>query len=157
MPFRAFACAAWIVASYATPALADSPAAVQDQWELFRWIGAFFAFVGLAFPYIGAGACYLVAPVAPTTYLELDLAGVYELGDESANPYVKAGLGMVGYLHPASDRPNGGIGPTVGFGARLRRLDVSAHLTWLPRYLHGEDPGEQTNVVIGGLTVGITH
>jgi hypothetical protein len=132
-------------------------AATNDQWALFRWIGAFFAFAGLAFPYIGAGVCYVLAPVAPTTYLELDLAAIYELGDKNANPYFKGGLGLVGYLHPLSARPSGGVGPTVAFGARLRGFDVSAQLTWLPYGLHGEDPGERTNVVIGGLTMGLTR
>jgi hypothetical protein len=132
-------------------------AATNDQWALFRWIGAFFAFAGLVFPYVGAGVCYVLAPVAPTTYLELDLAALYELGDRNANPYFKAGLGFVGYLQPVSAKPSGGLGPTAGFGARLRGFDVSAQLTWLPRGLHGEDPGEKTNVVIGALTVGLTH
>lgn len=132
-------------------------AAIQDEWVLFRWTGAFFAFLGLVFPYIGAGFCYVIAPVAPTTYLELDLSVLYELGDRNANPYFKAGLGLVGYLHPQSDRPSAGVGPTVGFGARLRGFDVSGQLTWLPRGLHGEDPGERTNVFVGALTIGLAR
>lgn len=132
-------------------------AAVKDDWALFRWMGAFFAFVGLAFPYVGAGVCYVLAPVAPTTYLELDLSAIYELGDRNANPYFKAGLGLVGYLHPLTVRPSAGVGPSVGFGARLRGFDVSAQLTWLPLGLHGEDPGEKTNVFIGALTVGLSR
>lgn len=132
-------------------------AAINNQWALFRWIGAFFAFAGLAFPYIGAGVCYVLAPVAPTTYLELDLAAIYELGDKNANPYFKGGLGLVGYLHPLSARPSAGLGPTVAFGARLRGFDVAVQMTWLPRGLHGEDPGETTNVLIGALTMGLTR
>jgi hypothetical protein len=66
-------------------------------------------------------------------------------------------MGLVGYLRPETARPSGGVGPTVGFGARLRGFDVSAQVTWLPLGLHGEDPGEKTNVFIGGLTVGLTR
>jgi hypothetical protein len=157
--FDDFTTAGYHAGAWTTQAYKDvwKWASVKDDWVLFRWLGGFFAFFGLVFPYIGAGVCYLMAPVAPTTYLELDLSAIYELGDKNANPYVKAGMGLVGYLRPETARPSGGVGPTVGFGARLRGFDVSAQVTWLPLGLHGEDPGEKTNVFIGGLTVGLTR
>jgi hypothetical protein len=157
--FDDFTNAGYRLGQWTTKAYVDvwNWAAVNDQWEVFRWMGAFFAFVGLAFPYIGAGVAYVLAPVAPTTYLEIDLAPVYELGDKNVNPYLKAGLGFVGYWHPVSGRPSLGLGPTAGFGARVRGFDFSAEVTWLPHGLHGEDPGESTNVVVGGITIGLTR
>ena len=130
-----------------------------DSSRVLRWMGAFFSFVFLVVPYAVAAVFYIVAPVAPTTYLETDLTFNYDFGSDRAGQgaYMKAGLGLVGYVHPRSDRLLGGLGPTGGFGYRIGRLDLGCNVTYLPPSLHGENPNEQTNVVLGGVTVGINR
>lgn len=130
-------------------------AAQKDDYALFRWMGAFFAFVGLVVPYVAAGLCYLASPVAPTTYLELDATFNYGFGGDKSGPYLKGGLGFVGYLHPRSDELRGGLGPTIGLGARFGSADVGVNATWLPTSLHGEIATEHTNIVIVGGKIAV--
>jgi hypothetical protein len=100
----------------------------------------------------------VLAPIAPTTYLETDFTFNYDVGSDRAGtgPYFKGGLALVGYLHPKTDQLLGGLGPTAGGGIRFGKADLGIHGTWLPPMLHGDVHGEDTNVFIGSLTIGVS-
>lgn len=124
----------------------------KDEYVLFRLFGSLFASVGLLMPYAVAGALYVLSPFAPTTYLGCDLTGSYHLGDDDLNAFVEAGLGLVSFIHPKYGGLYGGVGPTVGFGAKLGFVTIGVHGTWSPPGAHGEPTGSGSNVYVGGLT-----
>jgi hypothetical protein len=85
------------------------------------------------------------------------VTGTYEFGDDGSGsvvPYLGAGLGVVGYLHPRTAEFLAGVGPTSSFGARFGWLDVGVRMTWTPPYLHAEASEARTNVVLATLNVG---
>jgi hypothetical protein len=159
--FEDFTRAGYRIGEWTTEAYKDVYhwAAEPDDWRLFRWMGGFFAFVVLWMPYLAAGVCYALSPIAPTTYLEADATLNYDFGTDRAGegPYFKAGLGLLGYLHPRTDKLLGGLGPTAGLGVRTGKVDLGVHGTWLPPSLHGESTGERTNVFVGSLTIGVSN
>jgi hypothetical protein len=132
-------------------------AAQKDDARLFRWMGAFFAFFGLLFPYIVSGLFYVASPFAATTALELGLTFDYSFGTDRlrSGPYLKAGLGLVGYVHPRQDKLLGGIGPTFGAGVRFGdHYDLGLNATFIPSVLHGQTDRENGDVVLTSLTLG---
>jgi hypothetical protein len=155
--FEDFAHAGYDIGKWATHAYRDvyNWAAEKDDAQSLKVMGAFFAFAVLWMPYIVAGLAYAFAPIATTTYLEADITADYNFGTDAhaSGPYLKGGLGLVGFLHPQYDTLLGGVGPTAGFGLRAGKLDVSVNGTWLP--LHGETRGEHSNVFISSLLLGI--
>src|SRR5262249_26809556 len=76
-----------------------------------RLMGGFFAFATLWIGYIVAGVAYAIAVVSPTSYLEGDLTGNYNFGEsDKLNPYVKLGVGFLGYIDPHYNNLRGGLG-----------------------------------------------
>jgi hypothetical protein len=155
--FEAFTKAGYRVGKWTTGAYKDvwEWAGTKDDARSLRWMGAFFASIGLFFPLVAAGLCYVAAPLAPTTYLEFDLTLNYDFAEGRTGPYLKGGLGLVGFIDPRSGSLLGGLGPTVGVGQRVGPLDLSANVTWLADGLHGEVEGERSNIYIAGITVGL--
>ena len=94
-----------------------------------------------------------VLDFAASTYLELDAAGGFDLSRGGVGPYLKGGLGFLGYLHPTSNRLYGGIGPTVAMGFKIERFDVGVKGTWVPGIFQGEQAHQ--NLFTAGLSVGI--
>jgi len=127
----------------------------KSEYALFKVIGAVFASVVLVVPLVAAGLCYVAVPFAPTTYLEFDITGQYDFSNDKVAPYLKGGVGLMGYVHPDAGKLLGGVGPTAGFGVRIEGLDLGANVTWLPAFAHGEASGERTNVVAGTATIGV--
>jgi hypothetical protein len=157
--FESFTKAGYRVGKWTTGAYRDvwDWAGTKDDYRTFRWMGAFFASVGLVFPLVAAGLCYIAAPVSPTTYLELDLTLNYDFSEGRTGPYLKGGLGLVGFVDPRYDVLRGGLGPTLGVGDRFGPLDLSANVTWLADGLHGEVRGERSNIYIAGITLGFSR
>ncbi len=118
-----------------------------------RLLLTIFPLMFLIAPLAIAGSLYLLAPLAATTYLELDAAGGIDLSRGGIGPYFKGGLGFLGYLHPTSNRLYGGIGPTAAVGVKIERFDVGIKGTWVPGIFQG-DP-EHQNLFIAGLSFGI--
>lgn len=121
-----------------------------------RFIGAFFAFIGLIVPYVFAGMFYIAAPFAASSYGEADLTFHWEPGDDpKQGPYLKGGLALAAYVHPDSGHLFGGLGPNVGFGYRAGSVSLGLVGTFLPYGLHGNDTAE--HIFIGSLTIGVVH
>ncbi len=155
--FTAFTDAGYAIGRWTTHAYRDVwRFASADTEQPFRAMGGFFGFAFLLFPYMLAGTAYVLAPFATTTYLELDVTGSYEFADASAEvvPYLGAGVGFAAWLHPRTDEPYGGLGPTLAVGLRFERLDLALKSTWFPPYAHGEAGSGLTSVVTSALTVG---
>jgi hypothetical protein len=132
-------------------------AAQKDDARLLRWMGAFFAFFGLLFPFMVSGIFYVASPLSATTALELGLTFDYAFGTDrySSGPYLKGGLGLVGYVHPRHDKLLGGVGPTFGAGFRFGdHFDLGLNATFLPSILHGQARGENGDVVLTSVTLG---
>lgn len=129
-----------------------------------RLFASFFAFITLELGYVVAGLAYLFALVAPSTYLEGDLTVNYNFSDDDPKlkrdaviPYIKGGLGLMGFVHPDFGKLVGGLGPTVGAGVRIGGLVLGLSATWSPPPLHGEARDYRTHIVTGGLTVGSAY
>jgi hypothetical protein len=155
--FTAFTDAGYAIGRWTTHAYRDVwHFASADTEQPFRAMGGFFGFAFLLFPYMVAGTAYVLAPFATTTYLELDVTGTYDFGDASDEvvPYLGAGVGFAAWLHPRTDEPYGGLGPTLALGLRFERLDLALKGTWFPPYAHGEAGSGLTSVVTSALTVG---
>ena len=125
------------------------------KYELFTLFGSIFAYVGLMFPLMLSGLCYMAAVIAPTTFLETALTANYDFGDGHIGPFVEAGLGAVAFVHPTLGKLRGGMGPAIGSGLRVGPLRLGAHLTWSPPHLHGEPGGGVSQVFVGGFTIGV--
>jgi len=130
-----------------------------------RIIGAGFAFCVLWIGYLVAGIAYAGAIFAPTTFLEMDMTANYNFGDfaelkskKGVNPYLKGGVGMMGFIHPDHGTLLGALGPTMGTGVRLGGgLHLGANVTWSPPPLHGEARGGSTHIITSGLTIGVQN
>ncbi len=160
--FKSFTSVGYDIGSWTTTAYRDVWSWAGDREKHGGWgvVPAIFGSVGLLVPYMVAGVIYLVAVVAPSTYLEIDALGTYEFGQDGTRgvvPYLKGGLGFVGYLHPEHNQLLGGVGPSVGFGVRFGKVDLAVKGTWLPPWLHGEFPGEHSHILMGGLTIGYAN
>jgi hypothetical protein len=158
---ESFAKAGYDVGEWSTHAYRDvyNWAAIKDDARAFRWVGAFFAFAVLWIPYIVAGAIYVLAPFATTTYLQADLTFNYDVGSDrkGTGPYFKGGVGLFTFLHPHYDTLHGGMGPTLGAGVRIGGADISVNGLWSPSILHGESHGEHTNVWISSFAIGVSN
>ncbi len=123
-----------------------------------RLMGGFFAMIVLWVGYVVSGVAYATAVVAPTTFLEMDLTANYNFGDPKPtgeNPYLKGGLGLLAFVHPEHGVLVGGAGPTFGGGMRFGSFHIGLSATWSPAGLHGEARSGRSQIVVGGLTVGI--
>jgi hypothetical protein len=129
--------------------------AEKGDYQIFRIFGSFFAYIGLFFPLVVAGICYVGAVVAPTTYLETAVVANYDFGNQDLGPFVEAGIGVAGFIHPRYGKLRGAFGPSFGSGLRLGAIRVGAHVTWSPPYLHGEAGPDTSHIVYGGLTLGV--
>ena len=125
------------------------------KYELFYFVGSIFAYMGLLFPLMLSGICYMAAVIAPTTFVETALTASYDFGDGHVGPFVEAGLGVVGFVHPRLGTLRGGVGPAIGSGLHFGPVRLGAHLTWSPPHLHGEPGGGLSSVFVGGFTIGL--
>ncbi|HVY28308.1 MAG TPA: hypothetical protein VHB79_17245 [Polyangiaceae bacterium] len=128
----------------------------EDEYTLFRVIGSIYAYIGLLFPLIAAGVCYVGAIFSPTTFLEAAVTANYDFGGPQLGPFIELGLGATAFIHPKYDNLRGGIGPTFGGGVHMGHVRIGAHMTWSPHLLHGEASGGRSDVYLGGLTIGFT-
>jgi hypothetical protein len=121
-----------------------------------RAFGAFFAFIFLVFPYVFALPFYAVSPLAATTDLEADIDATWDFGDDPKGdgPYIKGGLGLMGFFHPTDNHLYGGVGPNAGFGYRASGVSIGFVGTYLPPLLHG---GPADHVYTGSFVIGFGH
>jgi hypothetical protein len=123
-----------------------------------RLTGGLVAMAFLWLGYVVSGITYLAAVVSPTTWMEIDLTGGYNFGDKDVNPYLKAGIGLMGFIHPEHGTLLGGVGPTFGGGIKIgSALHLGANVTWSPPPLHGEARSGQSHLLVGGLTIGVQN
>ena len=128
----------------------------EDNTRGLRVIGAFFAFIGLVFPYVVAGMFYLAAPFAASSYGEVDATFHWEPADDpKQGPYLKGGVALAAYVHPDTGRLYGGLGPNLGFGYRVGNVSLGVVGTFLPNGFHGSARAE--HVLIGSFTIGVVH
>jgi len=157
--FTRFTDAGHCVGAWTTQAYKDVWAwSGKTDFQPFRAMAGLYGMLFLVMPYVAAGAVYALAPLAPTTFLELDATATYELGDDEGGapvPYVGGGLGFVGAFHPRTAVPFAGLGPTTALGMRWQRFDASVRGTWLPPYLHSEGSSARTSVLLGTFAVGM--
>ncbi len=123
-----------------------------------RLMGGFFGMMFLWIGYVASGIAYVTAVLAPTTFLEMDATANYNFGDPSpkgVNPYLKAGVALMAFVHPEHGRMVGAVGPTLGGGVRIGTLHLGLTGTWSPAGLHGEAREGRSHIVTGGLTIGV--
>lgn len=123
-----------------------------------RLMGGFFAMAVLWLGYVASGLAYVTAVVSPTTWMEVDATANYNFGAPSPKadtPYLKGGVALLAFLHPEHGTLAGGMGPTFGGGVRLGSVHLGASATWSPGGLHGEARGGRTEVLFGGVTIGL--
>jgi hypothetical protein len=127
----------------------------SDPTRPFRLIGGSMAMVFLSLGYVTSGFLYAASLVAPSTWVEIDGAVHYNLGDKDWAPYLKGGLGALAFLHPRHGSLVGGIGPHFGGGVRVGSfLHLGLSATWSPPYLHGEFQDGRTHLLVTSLTLG---
>jgi hypothetical protein len=155
--FDDWAATGYRVGKWTTTAYGDvyEWSAERGDYQIFRIFGSFFAYIGLFFPLVVAGICYVGAVVAPTTFLETAVVANYDFGNQDMGPFIEAGVGVAGFIHPRYGKLRGALGPSFGSGLRLGAIRVGAHLTWSPPYLHGEASSDTSHIVYGGLTLGV--
>jgi hypothetical protein len=130
----------------------------SDPTQVFRLAGGSIAMVFLALGYVVSGFTYAASVVAPTTWMEIDVAGNYNFGDRVFNPYLKGGLGMVAFVHPGHGTLVGGVGPHLGGGFRVGSfLHLGLSATWSPPSLHGEARSGRSHLLVGSFTVGTQY
>jgi hypothetical protein len=136
----------------------DADGKKSDPTQVFRIAGGSIAMVFLALGYVASGFTYAASVIAPTTWMEIDVAGNYNLGDKTFNPYLKGGLGMMAFLHPEHGTLVGGVGPHFGGGLRVGSfLHLGLSATWSPPPLHGEARSGRSHLLVGSFTVGTQH
>lgn len=127
----------------------------SDPTQTFRIMGGSIAMVFLVLGYVASGFTYAASVVAPTTWMEIDLAGNYNLGSKNFDPYLKGGIGALAFIHPKHGTLVGGIGPHFGAGFRVGSfLHVGANATWSPPPFHGEARDGRSHLLVGSLTFG---
>jgi hypothetical protein len=117
-------------------------------------VGAFFAYIGLAFGYALAGAMYVGTPVAATSYFGGSAIGSYRIGKDNIGGHVDFGISATQLFLPGE--PKGASwagGPLIGAGFHIHGLELSARYTILPPSLHREGPRV---ISIGLFTLGFT-
>lgn len=123
-----------------------------------RLMGSFFAFLVLWLGYAYSGVAYATAVVAPTTWLETNFTANYNFGDPKPggdNPYLRGGAALMAFVHPEHGTLAGALGPTFGGGMRLGQFHLGTNFTWSPAGLHGEARDGRSQIVVGGVTLGI--
>lgn len=126
-------------------------AAADGDFKGIRIAGSIFAFVALLASYAVAGVLYLSAPFAPTSTIELDTSLDYNFRPDGLGFFVSGGLALAIFIPPDEAEAFTGVGPTVGLGYRLERVEFGWDSTVLPEVLHdGKDhrTGVITNVSI---------
>jgi hypothetical protein len=128
----------------------------EKDTRLLRYFGAFFAFAGLLIPLVIAGTFYVAAPFAASSIGEFDATFHWEpSSDPKQGPYLKGGLGLVGYIHPRTGHAYGGLGPNLGFGYRADNIILGVVGTFLPYGAHGGEVPE--HILVGAATIGLVH
>jgi hypothetical protein len=119
-----------------------------------RLMGGSMAMCFLWLGYAVAGVSFLIVPLAPTTFLELDFTGNYVLGSSEVKPYFKAGVGFFAFWHPVHNTLVGAVGPTAGTGVRVGEIDIGAVGTWSPPLAHGEAREGDSHIITSAIVVG---
>ncbi|MFO0725383.1 MAG: hypothetical protein U1E65_16485 [Myxococcota bacterium] len=122
--------------------------------SFLRGLASIYPFIFLIFPLVATGMVFLVAPFAATSYVELDASGGLDLSQGGVGPYLKGGVGFLGYIHPKNNHLLGGVGPTVSMGMHIDRFDVGLKGTWVPSLFHGE-PAEDVHIFMASVVLGV--
>lgn len=119
--------------------------------DALRYMAAFYAYIGLLFPYFISGIMYVAGPLAATSYLDFHMEASFHLFETRKGPYVGAGLGTIAFVDPLYGELKGGVGPSLGAGFDFGWFGVEARGFVSPRYLHGESTALRTDVYTGSF------
>jgi hypothetical protein len=155
--FERWAGAGYKIGKWTTHAYADVAkwSVKKDDYVIFKLMASMFAYVGLMFPLMIAGICYVGAVAAPTTFLEVNVTANRDFGSGRVGPFLEAGLGLNAFVHPKYGNLRGGLGPVLGGGLRAGPVRLGTHVTWSPPPLHGEPGSGHIGIFTGAFTVGI--
>jgi hypothetical protein len=117
--------------------------------DALRYMAAFYAYIGLLFPYLISGIMYVAGPLAATSYIDFHMEASFHLFETRKGPYVAAGLGTLAFVDPIYGDLKGGVGPSFGAGFDFGWFGVEARGFVSPRYLHGEATAQRTDVFTG--------
>lgn len=120
----------------------------QDD-DGFRYMAAFYAYIGLLFPYAISGVMYILGPFAATSYVDFHMEATFHLFETRKGPYVGAGLGTAAIIFPTEREMKGAFGPTFNLGYDFGWFGLEARGFYSPPYLHGEPGINRTDVFTG--------
>ncbi len=117
--------------------------------DALRYIAAFYAYVGLLFPYAVSGIMYIIGPFAATSYVDFHMEATFHLLETRRGPYVGAGLGIAAVIFPVEREMKGALGPSFNLGYDFGWFGIEGRGFYSPPYLHGEPGFYRTDVFTG--------
>jgi hypothetical protein len=121
----------------------------DEDDEAFRFIAAFYAYIGLLFPYAVSGIMYVLGPFAATSYLDFHMEATFHLFETRKGPYAGAGLGTAAIIFPIEREMKGAVGPSINLGFDFGWFGIEARGFYSPPYLHGEPSLYRTDIFTG--------
>lgn len=119
--------------------------------EALRYMAAFYAYIGLLFPYAVSGIMYIVGPFAATSYLDFHMEATFHLFETRNGPYVGGGLGTAAVIFPIEREMKGALGPSLNLGYDFGWFGIEARGFYSPPHLHGEPSVYRTDVFTGQM------
>jgi hypothetical protein len=118
--------------------------------DMLKWMGAFFAYVGLGTCYAAVPAVWMVSPLGSVGHVVVGPTLSWHSQAFAPNLFVEAGAGGAIYGRPIEGGAGSGLGPILGLGSQVGKQSVAVRLWWSPPRLHTE----LGHVLVGSLVVG---
>lgn len=139
------------IGSWTTRAYGDVTrwAGEGEDDDAFRYMAAFYAYIGLLFPYAVSGIMYILGPFAATSFVDFHMEATFHLFETRKGPYVGAGLGAAAIIFPIEREMKGAFGPSFNVGYDFGWFGLEARGFYSPPYLHGEPGFFRTDIFTG--------
>lgn len=121
----------------------------DEDDEVFRYMAAFYAYIGLLFPYAVSGIMYVLGPIAATSYIDFHMEATFHLLETRKGPYAGIGLGTAAVIYPVEGDMKGAFGPSFNLGFDFGWFGIEARGFYSPPYLHGEPGLYRTDIFTG--------
>lgn len=121
----------------------------EEDDEAFRYMAAFYAYIGLLFPYAVSGIMYILGPFAATSFIDFHMEATFHLFETRKGPYAGAGLGTAAIIFPIEREMKGAVGPSFNLGFDFGWFGIEARGFYSPPYLHGEPSLYRTDIFTG--------
>lgn len=136
----------WTAGAYAS--VARWMTGGKDEYALFRFMGAIFAWTGLSMGFVVGGLGYVLSPFVATGLLELGASlVVHAVSGPHGGLTLEIGPGVGMFLPEGTNEAVLGFGPLLGLSFRHRGFGAGVHALWSPPALQTEKSDSNTTAL----------